>query len=184
MQLSGAFRAPREEARRSGVAATMFRIASRLPRAAGLAAVLAAALGAASCNPISDNLGNRALKENVAQIQVGRTTKLEVTRLLGSPSNVAAFDPNTWYYISARQVQYAFLKPKITEQHVLRITFDESGVVREMKELGLEDVKETSYVERTTPTRGGEPGLLRSLYDTIMRGPITRKKEGSKGPDY
>jgi len=75
----------------------MIRIASRLPRAAGLAALLAASLAAAACNPITDNLGNRALKENVDQIQVGRTTKNEVVRLFGSPSNVAAFDANTWY---------------------------------------------------------------------------------------
>jgi outer membrane protein assembly factor BamE (lipoprotein component of BamABCDE complex) len=82
-------------------------------------------------------------------------------------------------------VQYAFLKPRITEQHVLQIRFDGSGVVREMKELGLEDAKATTYVERTTPTRGGEPGLLRSLYDTIMRGPINRgRKDSTKGPDY
>jgi len=163
----------------------MIRIASRLPRAAGLAALLAASLAAAACNPITDNLGNRALKENVDQIQVGRTTKNEVVRLFGSPSNVAAFDANTWYYISARQVQYAFLKPKTMEQQVLQIRFDESGVVREVKQLGLEDAKETTYVGRTTPTRGGEPGFLRSIYDTIMRGPVNRGKEDSpKGPDY
>ena len=163
----------------------MIRIASRLPRAAGLAALLAASLVAAACNPITDNLGNRALKDNVEQIQAGRTTKNEVVRLLGSPSNVAAFDANTWYYISARQVQYAFLKPKTMEQQVLQIRFDESGVVREVKQLGLEDAKETTYVSRVTPTRGGEPGLLRSLYDTMMRGPINRgKKDAPKGPDY
>ena len=92
-------------------------------RRARLAAVIALALAAAACNPITDNLGNHALKENVDQIQVGRTNRNEVVRLLGSPSNVAAFDPNTWYYISARQVQYAFLKPKITDQQLLLVRF-------------------------------------------------------------
>ena len=160
----------------------MIRTASKLPQLRG-AAILALALGAAACNPIADNLGNRTLKENVEQIQVGRSSKNEVVRLLGSPSNVAAFDANTWYYISARQVQYAFLKPRVTEQNVLAIRFDESGVVREMKQLGLQDSQATTYVDRTTPTRGGEPGLLRSLYDTVMRGPINRSKTGSgRGP--
>jgi outer membrane protein assembly factor BamE (lipoprotein component of BamABCDE complex) len=149
-----------------------------------LAITLAAgALGA--CTPIVENLGNRALKENVEQIQVGQTTKAEVVRLLGSPSNVAAFDENTWYYISARQVQLAFLKPRTTEQNVLVIRFDGAGVVREMKELGLQDAQATTYVDRTTPTRGGEPGLLRSLYDTIMRGPLSRgTRDKRQGPAY
>ena len=141
----------------------------------------------AACNPITDNLGNRTLKENVDQIQVGRTTKAEVVRLLGSPSNVAAFDANTWYYISARQVEYAFLKPRTTDQNVLKIRFDNSGVVAEMKQLGLEDAQPTTYVARTTPTRGGEPGVIRSLFDTLMRGPINRsanKPNTPRGPEY
>ena len=150
----------------------------------GLAAILAlAALGA--CNPIVDNLGNRTLKESVEQVQVGRSNKLDVVRLLGSPSNIATCDENTWYYISARQIQLAFLKPRTTDQHVLLIRFDGAGVVREMKELGMEDAQTTTYVDRTTPTRGGEPGMLRSLYDTIMRGPVTgsRRRSNRGGPE-
>jgi len=149
-----------------------------------LAALVAAMVGAAACNPITENLGNRTLKENVEQIQVGRSGRNDVIRLLGSPSNVAAFDQNTWYYVSAKQVQYAFLKPRTVEQNVLVIRFDGAGVVREMKQLGMEDAQATTYVDRTTPTRGGEPGLLRSLYDTVMRGPISRggRNSPSRGP--
>jgi outer membrane protein assembly factor BamE (lipoprotein component of BamABCDE complex) len=147
-----------------------------------VAALLSLALAAAACNPIADNLGNRVLKENVEQIQVGRTSRGEVVRLLGSPSNVAAFDQNTWYYVSARQVQYAFLKPRTVEQNVLVIRFDGAGIVREMKQLGMEDAQASTYVGRTTPTRGGEPGILRSLYDTVMRGPVNRTKTAPRGP--
>lgn len=158
------------------------RVASRTRAFARFAAVTTLAIAAAACNPITDNLGNRALKENVEQIQVGRTSKAEVVRLLGSPSNVAAFDPDTWYYISARAVQYAFLKPKVVDQNVLVVRFDGSGIVREMKQLGIEDAQAPTYVDRTTPTRGGEPGFLRSIYDTIMRGPVGRQRQGTRGP--
>lgn len=160
------------------------RISSPARAFARFAAVAALAIAAAACNPITDNLGNRTLKENVDQIQVGRTSKAEVVRLLGTPSNVAAFDPDTWYYISARTVQYAFLKSKVVDQNVLVIRFDGAGIVRETKKLGLEDAQESTYVDRTTPTRGGEPGFLRSIYETIMRGPVSgaRTRQGSRGP--
>jgi len=164
----------------------MIDTASRKPSPARgfarFAGVCALAIAAAACNPITDNLGNRTLKENVEQIQVGRSSKAEVARLLGTPSNVSAFDPDTWYYISARQVQYAFLKPRTVDQNVLVIRFDGGGIVREMKQLGLEDAQATTYVGRTTPTRGGEPGFLRSIYDTIMRGPVGRQRQGTRGP--
>lgn len=158
------------------------RVSSPARACARFAAVAALALAAAACNPITDNLGNRTLKENVEQIQVGRTSKAEVARLLGTPSNVAAFDPDTWYYISARQVQYAFLRPRTVDQNVLVIRFDGAGIVREMKQLGMEDAQASTYVSRTTPTRGGEPGFLRSIYETIMRGPVTRRRTGPRGP--
>ena len=158
-------------------------------RAAAFAALAALGLMAAGCNPVVDNLGNRTLKESVEQIQVGRTTKIEVQRLLGSPSNVAAFDENIWYYVSARQMQLAFLRPRTVEQSVLAIRFDQSGIVREMKQLSKDDAQDTTYVGRTTPTRGGEPGILRSLYDTLMRGPMGGRKSGTgatkgRGPEY
>ncbi len=139
-----------------------------------------------ACNPIVDNLGNRALKEDVEQIKVGQTTRNEVQRLLGSPSSVAPLDDSTWYYMSARQVQWAFMRPTTTEQQVLVIKFDNAGIVREMKQMDNKDAQDVALVSRTTPTRGGEPGLMRSLYDTIVRGPISRKPEDVKkarGPD-
>lgn len=160
------------------------RISSPVRVCARFAAVATLAIAAAACNPVTDNLGNRTLKENVEQIQVGRTSKAEVTRLLGTPSNVAAFDPDTWYYISARAVQYAFLKARVVDQNVLVVRFDGAGIVREMKQLGIDDAQATTYVDRTTPTRGGEPGFLRSIYDTILRGPVSgaRTRQGSRGP--
>lgn len=185
MQLSAATRRADESPLGSkGIDETMSRrnATKRIGSARWAAAAVLVALGGA-CNPITDNLGNRTLKENVDQIQVGRSTKGDVIRLLGSPSNVATFAPNTWYYISARQVEYAFLKPRTTEQNVLQLRFDGSGVVSEMKQLGLGDSQPTTYVARTTPTRGGEPGMIRSLYDTLMRGPLGGGRRGSKGPD-
>ena len=65
---------------------------------------------------------------------------------------------------------------------MLVIRFDGAGIVRETKQLGLEDAQAATYVGRTTPTRGGEPGFLRSIYDTMMRGPIGRQRQGSRGP--
>ncbi len=150
-------------------------------------AALALAAVIAGCNPIVDNLGNRALKEDVDQIKIGQSTRNEVQRLLGSPSSTAALDENIWYYISARQEQWAFLKPELTEQQVLMVRFDAAGIVREVKSMGLNDAQRVAHVSRTTPIRGGEPGVLRSLYDTLLRGPITRPqdpKNKPRGPDY
>lgn len=160
------------------------RLSASLPAACAALALLAAL---PACTPPTDNLGNRYLKQDVAAIQVGRSSKNEITRLLGSPSSTAPLDDNTWYYINARQVQWAFLKPTTREQNVLVLRFDQGGILQEMKELDLKDAQAATYVDRRTPTRGGEPGIILSLYDTIMRGPVggaRKTADKRRGPEY
>lgn len=139
---------------------------------------VAAALGA--CQPIVDNQGQRALKEDVEQIQVGRSTKNDVARLLGSPSSVAPLDANTWYYMSVRREHYAFFEPRVREHQVVMIRFNRGGVVAEIKGADIGDRRNVSLTDRTTPTRGGEPGFLRTLYDTMLRGPVTGREQRTR----
>lgn len=143
-------------------------------RRLGSAVVVAAAVLAitGACSPRVDNHGNVPDKDKVAQIKPGQHTQQQVARLLGSPSTIAAFDNRTWYYISKREETLAFFKPTVRDQQVLVIRFDQSGVVRDVKKYGLKDAKDVSLVARQTPTRSREPGLLRSLYATLLRGPL------------
>jgi outer membrane protein assembly factor BamE (lipoprotein component of BamABCDE complex) len=143
---------------------------------------LAVALGA--CQPIVDNQGQRAVKEDVEQIQVGRSNKNDVARLLGSPSSVAPLDANTWYYMSVRREHYAFFEPRVREHQVLMIRFNQAGVVAEIKGADAKDRRNVAVTDRTTPTRGGEPGFLRTLYDTILRGPVSGREQKTRpGPE-
>lgn len=147
-----------------------FKSGRMLFAAAGLALVVGA------CQPMVDLRGNRAEPDDLRTIQVGLTTKQEVARKLGSPSNVSPFDQNAWYYISKREEHYAFFKPEVKQQQVVEIRFDEEGVVREIKKYGLGDAREVELVSRKTKSRGGEPGMLRSLWDTFTRSRIGKKK--------
>src|ERR1700733_9114359 len=71
----------------------------------------AVALVGASCAPPPDMRGNLPEKTTLDQIKSGETDKAAVTKLLGSPSSVATFDSNTWYYISQETQKIAFFKP-------------------------------------------------------------------------
>ena len=54
-------------------------------------------------------------------------------RLVGSPSAVATFNPNVWYYITQKQETVAFLKSKIIEQQVMQLTFNDAGRLQTLK---------------------------------------------------
>ncbi|MEQ8698230.1 MAG: outer membrane protein assembly factor BamE [Bauldia litoralis] len=143
------------------------------------AAGLALAVGA--CQPMVDLRGNHAEADDLRTIQVGLTTKQEVARKLGSPSNVSPFDKNAWYYISKREEHYAFFKPDVKQQQVVEIRFNEEGVVENVKRYGLGDSRKVDLVSRQTKSRGGEPGMLRSLWDTFTRSRIGKKRTNKLG---
>lgn len=135
-----------------------------------MSAAVALAIGA--CSPIVDYRGNNADTDKVATIKAGQTTRVQVTRLLGSPTTVSPLDARTWYYISQKEETRAFLKPTIKQQKIIEISFNSAGIVQGVKRYSLKDAKKVTFVARTTPTRIEEPSLLRSLYDLLITGPV------------
>jgi outer membrane protein assembly factor BamE (lipoprotein component of BamABCDE complex) len=131
------------------------------------ATMLALALGA--CNVPADPRGNLPTAEQLKEIQPGVTDKPTVTRVLGSPSSVAAFDSDTWYYISQKTKAVAFFKPDLLDQEVLAIDFDKQGIVREVRHRGMEDRVAVIPNAKATPAPGREFSLWEQLIGNFGR---------------
>jgi len=124
-------------------------------------AFLALLLGA--CSVPVDPRGNLPTEAQLSQIKAGVTDKASVTRILGSPSTVAAFDTDTWYYVSQKTKEVAFFKPEVLDQEVLIIDFDKNGVVSEIRHRGLEDRVAVVPNPNATPAPGREFTFLEQL---------------------
>jgi len=123
----------------------------------------------ASCETIVDQRGFAPTPGSVEKLEVGTQSREDVIRLIGSPSSVATFNPNTWYYISQKQETYAFFKPEILEQNVLQLTFNESGRLQAMKKYDLSDGRDIEMVSRITPTAGKELTILEQIMGNVGR---------------
>jgi outer membrane protein assembly factor BamE (lipoprotein component of BamABCDE complex) len=145
-------------------------------------APLAMALLIAACAPIVDSRGNLPETEDVDKIRVGASTKDEVATVLGSPSSIATFDPNTWYYISKRTETVAFFRPETLEQKVLTVRFDDAGLVREIVQTDKEAAKEVDPVERTTPTSGQTFSIFQQLFGNLGRFGDAPTRRGGRPP--
>jgi outer membrane protein assembly factor BamE (lipoprotein component of BamABCDE complex) len=155
----------------------------RLPRCCTLtlaAGGLIAALGA--CQATIDQRGNLPPPDALGQIKPGTTDRATVTRLIGSPSSVASFDPNTWYYISAKSKELAFFRPEILDQQVLVITFDKDGVVSDMQKVGMNESQTIQPVARTTPAPGKELSFIEQLLGNFGRFNPTTSSSSKSGP--
>ncbi len=131
--------------------------------------LLAAAILVAGCQGRIDVRGNLPDPDLLQDIEIGHITKNEVVELLGSPSSVSPFSGDTWYYISERTKTVAFFEPEILKRKVIVITFDQTGVARELKSYGVEDARRIQMVERKTPTAGRELTILKQLFGNIGR---------------
>ncbi|MCH2547617.1 MAG: outer membrane protein assembly factor BamE [Alphaproteobacteria bacterium] len=116
-----------------------------------------------------DNRGYIATKPVAESIVEGKTTRAEVRELLGSPSTVSSYPPETWYYISRERQTVAFLAPKLKKQKVAQIEFDADGRVSKFEHINEAAARDMEYVDRKTPTEGRSLGLMEQLLGNLGR---------------
>ena len=147
------------------------KLVSGLTRRASLTCAAAATILLASqgCTPMVLQSGYIPDEAMVADLRVGVDNMDSVSSMLGSPTNVAAFRHQIWYYMSSKTQQIAFFEPELVEQDIIAIAFDENDQVAQIERYDLADVQKIKMVDRTTPTRGKELGLLEQLFGNFGR---------------
>lgn len=140
----------------------------------GVGAVLVAV---AACSPRVEARGNLPDPQRLAKIKPGVDSRERVADMLGSPSSIAVFDQETWYYISERVETVAFFEPEVTDRKVVILHFDNKGVVKDIETLGLEDGNNIQPVDRVTPTAGREFTVMEQLIGNLGRFNKNKKTE-------
>lgn len=151
------------------------------------ATTLAVALLTTACGQIVDQRGHQPVPGTIEKLEVGAQGRDDVLRLMGSPSTVATFGDEVWYYISSRNESTAFLAPRVLEQRVVAISFDGGGRVREIKQYGSKDGREVDMVARKTPTSGKELTIVEQLLSNVGKFAAPKKQvpgSGGPGSDY
>ena len=131
------------------------------------AMIVAAGLALTACAGIREHKGfviDQALADG---IQVGVDNKDSVARTLGRPTFTGQFDPNDWYYVSRNTAQLAFRDPKVTEQTVLRVQFDQAGNVASVQKTGKELIAQVDPSGDKTPTLGRQRSFFEVLFGNI-----------------
>lgn len=129
-------------------------------------ALLGAAL-LAGCQGIRDLRGNVLDDDLASAVQVGVDNKDSVARTLGRPTFTAQFDPNEWYYVSRHTTTFAFRNPRVMDQTVLRVRFDQAGNVVAVDRTGKEQVAAINPVNAKTPTLGRQRSFFDELFGNI-----------------
>ncbi|HEX6217720.1 MAG TPA: outer membrane protein assembly factor BamE [Sphingomicrobium sp.] len=137
----------------------------------GATALIGVALLSA-CAGTREHRGQVIDKELASGIQVGVDNKDSVTRTLGRPTFTGQFDPNDWYYVARDTATLAFRLPRVTDQTVLHVRFDQAGNVSAVNETGKELIASINPSDDKTPTLGRKKSFFDELFGNI--GTITQ----------
>jgi outer membrane protein assembly factor BamE (lipoprotein component of BamABCDE complex) len=114
--------------------------------------------------------GNIPHAADIAKIRKGFHKKSDVENLLGTPSAVATFKKETWYYIGGRVKTLSFFKPEFFDRKIVIVKFNGAGVVDTVEERDVPTTdKEIQLVERETPTKGRELTIIQQLIGNVGR---------------
>lgn len=90
-----------------------------------------------------------------------------MTKTLGRPSFIGQFTPNDWYYVSRDTRTVAFRDPKVLDQTVLHVRFDQAGNVALVDRTGKELIASIDPVNAKTPTLGRKRGFFDEMFGGI-----------------
>jgi outer membrane protein assembly factor BamE (lipoprotein component of BamABCDE complex) len=132
-----------------------------------IGAVLGAMALLGGCHSIVNHKGYLADEVVLRSVQPGVDNRTSVERTLGQPSFVSQFGEPVWYYVSTMTTQAPFTTPRINQQSVLAVRFDQAGNVIAADRTGMELVARIDPDSDETPTLGKERGFLQDLFGNI-----------------
>jgi outer membrane protein assembly factor BamE (lipoprotein component of BamABCDE complex) len=131
--------------------------------------IAAAALSvmATGCVSIRDHRGYIIDPAIADSLQPGVDNKTSVERAMGRPTFASQFGDKDWYYISIQTRQRPFAGARTTDEAVIRVRFNDQGVVAAVDRAGMDKVVFLDPDGKKTPTLGRDRGLLEDLFGNI-----------------
>lgn len=132
----------------------------------GLAAGIAV-IGMSGCAPVRSHTGYVVDADLVNAIQPGVDNRQSVLATLGTPTFTNQFGQGQWFYLARDTRNFAYHKPKATNQITLKISFDDKGTVTRVDRTGADQIVKINPVKKTTPTLGRKRGFFQQLFGNI-----------------
>ncbi len=136
-------------------------------RVTGMVALAALALASAGCTSITEQRGYIFDSTLTDTIQPGIDDQRSVEATMGRPSFTSEYGQSTWYYVHSATSRGPLVRPRITDNRVVAVRFDQSGNVVGIDNKGMDSVVHLSPDGDSTPTLGRERSFFEDLFGNI-----------------
>ena len=134
-----------------------------------------------SINKVSNVHGFRLLETKYNKIELNKSNKNDIRKLIGPPSSISKFE-DMWIYIERKKTNQSLLKlgkKKLSRNNILILEFDKRGLVAEKKLLDINDMKDLEIAEKKTIKKFRQDNYLYDIFTTLrekINAPTRRKK--------
>ena len=112
------------------------------------------------------------------QLENKRLSKAEVENLIGSPTIIPDYTSNTWYYIERTLSRRAWFRPKVMQQRVVKVIFNDHDIIKEVIVLNDSHKEDINIISEYTKTYGTELNGIQKFVRNIGR--FNKTTDGKK----
>ena len=123
-----------------------------------------------SANKVSKNHGFISLESKFEKIEINKTNKNDLVKVVGHPSSISGFDKNTWFYIERKKTNQSLFKlgiKKISKNNILIVEFDNKGLVKNKQLIDLNNMNDVKYVKKTTQKEFEQDNTIYNIFSSM-----------------
>ena len=123
-----------------------------------------------SANKVSKNHGFISLESKFEKIEINKTNKNDLVKVIGHPSSISEFDKNTWFYIERKKTNQSLFKlgiKKISKNNILIVKFNNKGLVKNKKLIDLSNMNDVKYVKKTTQKEFEQDNTIYNIFSSM-----------------
>ena len=136
-----------------------------------------------STNKVSNNHGSISLQSKFEKININKSNKNDILKIIGPPSTISEFDENKWFYIETKKENQSLLKlgiKKIEKNYILIVEFDNRGLLQDKKILNLDDMNDIKYVKNITEKKYKQNNTIYNILQILRQKANAPLKNRSK----
>ena len=136
-----------------------------------------------SINKVSNLHGFRFVDTKLDKIELNKSNKNDVRKIIGPPSSKSTFN-NSWLYFERKKTNQSLFKlgkKTISRNNILIIEFNKMGLVKDKTLLNLNDMNDIEIAEKKTEKDFTQDNFIYNLLSTLrnkINAPTRRKNNG------
>ena len=136
-----------------------------------------------SINKVSSLHGFRFVDTKLDKIELNKSNKNDVRKIIGPPSSKSTFN-NSWLYFERKKTNQSLFKlgkKTISRNNILIIEFNKMGLVKDKTLLNLNDMNDIEIAEKKTEKDFTQDNFIYNLLSTLrnkINAPTRRRNNG------